>query len=135
MGAWGAGSFENDDAGDWAWSFEEEGLAVIESAFGALQGAGYLEGSDGSVGVAAAETVAAALGQPGNGYTEEFEAAVKRHAGAVRGRPGIADAALQTLDRVTGPDSELAELWAESDSETEWQASIADLRRRLTAAR
>jgi hypothetical protein len=42
--------------------------------------------------------------------------------------------ALQALDRVTGANSELYELWVEDAEDSEWSACISELRRRLERA-
>ena len=39
MGAWGAGSFENDDAMDWVYELEEEGLEAVTAALKAVAAA------------------------------------------------------------------------------------------------
>jgi hypothetical protein len=48
--------------------------------------------------------------------------------------PADVQLALQALDRVSGDDSELYELWVEDAEDPEWSASIAGLRHRLERA-
>jgi hypothetical protein len=131
MGAWGAGSFENDDASDWAWELEELGLEAIETAFTAVTktGEGYLEAPDGSYAIAAAEVVAALRGRASSGdLPEEVET-------FVAARPEIDDELLQlarkALSRVLADNSELRDLWKESDSFAEWKGLVTDLQTRL----
>jgi hypothetical protein len=68
MGAWGSDSFENDDAADWVADFcDAPDPAVIVKALSAvadLDASQYLEAPDCSVGIAAAEVVAALKGAP-----------------------------------------------------------------------
>ncbi|WP_405744683.1 DUF4259 domain-containing protein [Streptomyces sp. NBC_01525] len=45
--------------------------------------------------------------------------------------PELTGLAVRALDRVLAPDSELAELWDESDSGPQWRASVAGLRAAL----
>jgi hypothetical protein len=129
MGAWGSGSFENDDAGDWAFDLEEEGVKIIESALNAVASEDYVEAPECSCAIAAAEVVAAAVGRPTSADTcdevEQFLA----------GKPAIGqdlvDLAKKAMARVLADDSELRELWEESDSFDEWKAIVTDLQARL----
>lgn len=69
MGAWGSGSFDNDDALDWVNDLEgSKGTAVIEFALQAvLDESDYLEAPECSAALCAAEVVAALKGAPGQG--------------------------------------------------------------------
>lgn len=91
----------------------------------------YLEAPDASHAVAAAEVVAAALGQPTEAAREEEDLAEW----ITRVRPTVeaelAKLAASALDRVLAPDSELRELWEESDEFADWEAAINDLRTRV----
>src|SRR5215468_1909995 len=63
MGAWGHGSFENDDAADWVHEFELQGASAVVSALEYISRfpeEEYLEAPGASVAIAAAEIVAAA---------------------------------------------------------------------------
>ena len=66
MGAWGIGHFDNDDAGDWVWELEDsKSLAPVASAIATVEASpDYLESPDACVALAAAETIAASLGNP-----------------------------------------------------------------------
>jgi hypothetical protein len=65
MGAWGFGSFDNDDAADWIFELEESsGVTALVSAFKAIKPDRYLEAPECSVALAAAEVVAALRGRP-----------------------------------------------------------------------
>lgn len=127
MGAWGVGSFENDDAMDFAGSLSD--LTAVESAFEALEreGVDYLQGPECSVAVAAAEVVAALGGRPAELLPEEV-------ADWTRGRPAAAPRLVRraraAVERVLAG-SELRDLWGESDSWTEWSGRMADLKSRL----
>jgi hypothetical protein len=50
----------------------------------------------------------------------------------VRPSPALLDKARRVLDRVVAEDSELAELWDDSESATDWRASMAALRLAVT---
>lgn len=130
MGAWGAGSFDNDDAMDWIAELEAEGLPA---AGGALQDVldladDYLEAPTCSNGLAAAEIVAALRGNPATDLPDEVSAWLAAHPGA----PGddLVVSARQAVDAIAA-DSELAELWDESADPAEWRSAVSDLQSRL----
>jgi hypothetical protein len=130
MGAWAAGSFENDDAGDWIWELAEaEDTSILEKAFLRVSEANdYLEAPDCSVAIAAAEVVAVLHQRPSAKVPEEVTAFVTRI-----GTPASAkliSSALRALERIRTK-SELQELWDESDSPAEWRQAIAELEGRL----
>jgi hypothetical protein len=130
MGAWGAGSFENDDAMDWVDTLVEASTVEVlaDSLKPALTPRSYLEAPEASVVVAAAEVVAAALGSPVGNLPADVTDWVATHAADFDG--GIEADAIRAIDRVTS-DSELRELWEESDTAEEWKAAVTDLRSRL----
>jgi Domain of unknown function (DUF4259) len=131
MGAWGAGSFDNDDAGDWVWELEDtEDTAILDEAFSQVteRGEDYLEASECSVAIAAAEVVAALRGRPAADLPDEVTAYVDRI--GTHPSPAQIASALGALERVKTK-SELQELWDESDSLQEWRQGLADLEARL----
>jgi hypothetical protein len=131
MGAWGAGSFENDDAGDWVWELEDAAdTAILDEAFSQVtdRGEECLEAPDCSVAIAAAEVVAALRGRRAAELPDEATAYVARI--GVPPSPGLIASALAALERVK-TQSELQELWEESDSADEWRQALADLEARL----
>ena len=132
MGAWGVGTFENDDALDWVASLvESDGVEVIAEAFGPLlanAGGDYLEAPDCSIGLAAAEAVAALGGRPSPELPDEVKQWAAERLGAAG--PELVSNARQVIAAVT-MGSELKELWEESDEYAAWQDRVADLSRRL----
>ena len=133
MGAWGLGSFDNDDAADFlAEVTGGSGLASIRAIFGTVLGAeDYVEAPDASQAIAAAEIVAAALGRPTPAAQNEHALVdwLARTRPAVD--PGLTKQAAQALDRILAANSELRELWEEEDEASGWQAAVEDLRSRL----
>jgi len=129
MGAWGVGAFDNDDAADWVAELEE--AATIEPVVTALRTAtadGYLEAPDCCIALAAAETVAAALGRAAVGVPDKVARWASTH------RPQVSDDLIQLAQsaiRRIETQSELQELWQESDELEAWVATIKDLERRL----
>ena len=131
MGAWGAGTFENDDAMDWVYELEEEGLKAVAAALKPVAAAkpkDYIEAPDASNALAAAEVVAALSGKPAKKLPEEVTAFVK----SAKAKPdaGLLESARKAVARVQ-TSSELKELWDDGENPKEWAAAVADLASRL----
>lgn len=135
MGAWGVGSFDNDTACDWAYDLQGmEDLSFVEETLDAvLQAVEYLEAPEAEMAVAAAEVLARLRGNPAekDAYTEKVDRWVESHPDTPP--KSLIDKALKSLDRIQADNSELNELWEESDEFAAWQGAVDDLRRRLTA--
>jgi hypothetical protein len=128
MGAWGTGSFDNDDASDWIYELEESpDVAVVRRALD-IRSAPYLEAPEGSTAIAAAEVVAAARGRPAASLPDSVTAWVAEHGSTVEESDVIL--AVAALDRVLADDSELRDLWAVTDEDA-WRDAVHDLQRRL----
>ena len=127
MGAWGSGSFDNDDALDWA--AEIDGLDVLTVERALLTARFETPAVEaGSVGVAAAAVVAAAI----DGRTEDLppelrDWTLERQVALA----GLRDDALDALRSIRS-DSELRDLWTESGELSDWTASVDALVARLT---
>jgi hypothetical protein len=129
-GAWGGGSFDNDDALDWgaACVRSKSTSAVRDALERALRGK-YLQAPEGSRAVAAAEVVAAAKGRPNPELPRDLAAWVK-------GQPAqalsiLAPLAIKALARVRDPKtSELRGLW-DDGKPAKWLEAIADLESRV----
>lgn len=174
MGAWGTGSFSNDDAADWldmlmnapegAGSDEEPGVqALIFGAIGAVvvdesddagededddelddededdgdEGEEMIDATVASEAVAAAEVIAAVRGHPGSFEDADelrdwIKSGLKPADRTMLLRGEFAAPTIEALNRVLSPESELAELWADSDDEGKaWRANVQDLIKRL----
>jgi hypothetical protein len=129
-GAWGAGSFENDDALDWvAKCIKSMTTSPVASAFDAVLRGKYVEAPDGSAAVVAAEVVAGALGRPSTKMPAELRTWIQRQPREELSR--LAPVARRALARVLDPTvSELHQLWTET-SPDRWRAEVADLQSRL----
>ncbi len=129
-GAWGEGSFENDDALDWvAECTRSNGINAVVLTFDAALQATYIEAPEGAAAVAAAEVVAAALGKPSKDLPAGLQAWLRRQHPRQLAR--LAPTAKKALARVQDPKvSELRQLWSEEKS-SKWTAVIAGLEARL----
>ncbi len=132
MGAWGTGSFDNDDAGDWVVELEAaEDFGPISSAFEAVLEVGddYLELPEAGAGIAAAEVVAALLGKPSleirilDGLMEWITGKPPPPERLVKQARGVVKRVLK--------DSELKQCWEEATDAVAWQQGVEDLLRRL----
>ena len=103
--------------------------SILEDAFArVIEADDDLEAPDCSVGVAAAEVVAALRRRPADQIPEEVAAFVTR----IGELPSadLISASLQALKRIKSK-SELQELWDKSETRTEWYEAIVELEGRL----
>jgi Domain of unknown function (DUF4259) len=131
MGSWGFGTFENDDAADWAADLAEMGEdALIDEALERVLDAesDYIEAPDASCALAAAEVIAAMQGRPSLGLPDEIRSWIE-------GKPSPQTEVVQKARKAVAAikkGSELRDLWEESDGLEDWQPIVDDLERRLT---
>lgn len=134
MGAWSHEPFGNDEANDWAYGLEgARDLGLIESALDkVLESEGYLEATDASEAVGAAELIAKLLGRgtQSDAYTEQIDEWVKTV--GLKPSPALLSKANRALDRITSDDSEFRELWQEEGA-SDWESSIANLKKAIAA--
>ena len=133
MGCWAIGSFGNDSAADWLADLTERSdLSLVRETIARVVAAdGYLDSPDATDVLAAVEVVAAALGRPTADAENETE--LMEWIARVKLSPDaklVADAQL-AIDRVLGPESELRELWEDTEDFSAWQAEVTGLRSRL----
>lgn len=135
MGTWAVGSFDNDDAADWAFGLEEaRDLSLVETTVDkAIAAADYLEAPDAAEALAAIEVIARLQGNWGerSPYSEPVDNWVEANKLVPSGE--LLAKALQVLDLIVGENSELNELWQESDEYADWVAAVAELRSRVRA--
>ncbi|MDP9951226.1 MULTISPECIES: DUF4259 domain-containing protein [Streptomyces] len=134
MGAWDIGHFDNDTAADFGGRVDDaEGAKkadVLRKALAAVAGTGSEGYAEGEEAVAAAALVAAQCpgGEP-----------VTTAYGPKDPLPPLPEdlrpLAVRALDRLTAPNAEPLDLWAEAGEEQAWLAGIATLRAVLAGAR
>jgi hypothetical protein len=127
LGAWGTGSFENDDAVAWIAGLgavtPEELMGILARAADAPE---YLEAAPARIAVAAGEVVSALNGSAAEGAP----AGILEWAGKHVGSPELKAAAVRALDRVRR-NSEVKDLWMEADGLNEWVAVMKELEGRV----
>ena len=144
MGAWGLGSFDNDDAMDWMVDFsEKQNIAFLEETFDLVLSNGdseYIAAFYGSNAIAAAEIVAAAIGNISNSFPEHYlnksdEIEVEKidlpklKAAITQDIITKAKSALVLVK--SNKNSELRQLWEEVDDYSDWLNDMGELEKRL----
>jgi hypothetical protein len=134
MGAWGYGTFENDTACDFGAAVSDGGgIVLVEQALDRVLASGgtYLEVSDAEEGLAAAEIVARVKGSPGveTAYTESIDTWIK--GSRPQASASLIEKAKRAIARILADESELVEVWAESDDFDGWKQSVEALQARL----
>ncbi len=129
MGAWGHSAFENDDALDWVAELEAaEDTSILMAVFEAVLEADedYIEIPEATITIAAAEVVAALLGQAHPTLPREVQAWV---AGQENVDVRVVEQARSAVNRVL-EDSELKDVWEDAGSD-DWKMGVEALLRRL----
>ena len=134
MGAWGVGTFENDDACDYAAEIaNSSNLSKIEATLDQVlkTGDSYLEAPEASEALAAADIVARLKGNFGkrDAYTEIIDAWVS----GIKLTPSndLVEKARRAVDRVLTEPSELLELWSEAEELGAWKSAVNEVLARL----
>ena len=118
MGAWDTGTFDNDTACDWSYRLDEcDDLSVVWSAIEEVFRGEYVDSNVACHALAAAEVVARMKGNWGERsvYSETVDQWVHRHT-AIQVPQKLPPRCVEAIERILAPDSELNELWKESES-------------------
>lgn len=135
MGTWSVDAFGNDYAQDWAEDLHETSNldAVADTLNTVLDSGAELEAPFAAEALAAIEVLARLQGK-GGPQTEDSAAIdewVEARKAKAKPRADLVEKALRAIERITAPDSELRQLWEESEHYADWCASVEDLRTRL----
>ncbi|MDX1978549.1 MAG: DUF4259 domain-containing protein [Pseudanabaenaceae cyanobacterium bins.68] len=130
MGAWGIGSFENDDSADWIDDFSEDPSMefVLDALSTVVEKDDTLETEEAAVAIAAAEIVAALKQQPHPQLPASIQAWLKKQPPADEPLTALA---LRAIDLVK-TNSELQVLWEETPDSEAWQLELDQIADRLT---
>jgi hypothetical protein len=130
-GAWESGSFDNDDALDWANECARStGATFVSSTLNAALKNGYIEVPESSAAIAAAEVVAAARGRGSETLPKDLKSWLANQSKDAISK--LAPTASKAVSRIlNGPQSELQELWKESKDFPTWQRNMNNLLARL----
>lgn len=134
MGTWSVGPFCNDDAADWAYELEEaEDFSLIEESINAVLAAGdeYVEAPEAAIALAAIEVLARLAGGPSE-QNSPSEIADKWAAEIGMTPPAaLYHNAHAAITRILADESELKELWQESDEYDAWHSNVLALKARI----
>lgn len=130
METWSHESFGNDTANDWAYELEDAtDFSVIEAALQVAldEGDEYLDADLAMEAIAAVEVIAKRLGEgtQSDVYTEKVDQWLE----TISEQPSddLLSLAKRVLERIVADDSELKELWLESDEYELWLGNIQQL--------
>lgn len=131
MGTWSHESFGNDTANDWAYELEDAtDFSVIEAALHMAldEGDEYLDADLAMEAIAAIEVIAKRLGKgtQSDVYTEKVDQWLE----TISEQPSddVLSLAKRVLERIVADDSELKELWLESEEYELWLGNIQQLK-------
>lgn len=131
MAAWGTKTFEEDTANDWIQELIDSDDArefIVDSL---STDPGYIEADQGSTILAAGETLIALLDEPRAGVPGELvDWCGNNECDDVSDLPEVASAA---IEKVLGDESELNELWSESEDFDEWKENVESMREVLVS--
>ncbi len=130
MAAWGTKTFEEDTANDWIQELIDSDDArefLIDSI---TIDSGYLEADQASAILATGETLIALLDEPRSSVPSELvDWAGDNECDDVSDLPEIT---LTALDKVLTDESELNNIWSDSEDYEEWKENLESMREILT---
>lgn len=132
MGVWGTGNFDNDTALDWVFELEEtDDLSLIEQIIEVAYAQDYIDSDIASEALVAIEALARLKGNFGvkNEYAEDLDNWVEEHKLVVP--DALIEKSKKVLERIISNQSELCELWEETDNFDDWLKEVNDLKMRL----
>lgn len=134
MGTWAVDSFGNDDACDWSYELEKvNDLSLIEDTLNTVLASGEegVEASAATEAIAAIEVLARLQGNWGDrsAYSEIADNWVETH--KLQPSSTLVQKAHLVIEQIIAENSELKELWQESEEYTAWLASITELKNRV----
>ncbi|KIM07204.1 MAG: hypothetical protein KU38_10745 [Sulfurovum sp. FS08-3] len=132
MGTWGAGNFDNDTALDWVFELEaSDDLSLVEQTIDNLLQEEYIESYQAEEALVAIEVLARLQGSFGENeeYAEDVNNWVKQHPQEV---PQILkEKAKKALKIILSDNSELKELWSETQDYKAWEKEVLELNDRV----
>lgn len=130
MAAWGTKTFEEDTANDWIQELidSEDARELLSESLSVDPG--YIEADQAAIVLAASETLIALLDEPRIGVPGELVDWVgDNECDDVSELP---EEALPALDKVLGKESELRDIWADSEDFDEWLENVESMREAIS---
>ena len=133
MGAWGTKSFENDDALDWVNELEKcNDPKIFWDAVESVINEEYIDADIATEALAALEVTAAMKGKNSDDLPEEVDKWLSENKG-IQLPNNFYIRAEEALNKIMGSESELKELWEESDSYNDWLDNMQNLISRINS--
>lgn len=135
MATWAVDAFGNDFALDWAEDLQElKNMDAVEDTLNnALDnGDAVLEAPFAAEALVAIEVIARLQGHWGERTEESAAVDAWVEQRPQKARPDLAEKAHRVIERVLSEQSELRELWADSEHYDDWRASVAELKARVS---
>lgn len=134
MGTWSTEPFGNDSANDWAYDLNDhQDFSLVAQAIRKIleNETPYINADDAVEAIAAAEVLAKALGRgtQDDAFTEKVDTWLQSI--SIKPSSRLLSRAQGALTLILGPNSELRQLWEESDHFEEWVSTIKALRTAL----
>ena len=136
MGTWAVDAFGNDYAQDWAQDLAEtSNLDAVEDTLDTAldDSGGELEAPLAAEALVAIEVLARLQGK-GGAHSEDSAAVddwVAARKPKAKPRADLAEKARRAIDRILSAQSELRELWEDSEHYEAWRAAVDELRARI----
>ncbi|WP_248924054.1 DUF4259 domain-containing protein [Paenibacillus hamazuiensis] len=130
MGAWGQGNFENDTVLDWIEELlESEDMDLLTESIETVLEDSYLDADTACIAIGAAEVLAALQNRPGKEIydNDELENWINQHKGQ---GADLIEKVRMALEKILA-ESELRELWEESEHYQDWVSTIEELKNRV----
>jgi len=135
MGTWALHSFGNDEAADLLGDLtDQDAFSPVQEAIArVIDTEGYLEAPESQQCIAACEVVAMALGRPSAAGQAEDKLVMWLARVQPAPTSDMVSQAVTAIGRILVPESELLELWQESEEFGSWISDVTGLRSRLQA--
>ncbi|HJV03191.1 MAG TPA: DUF4259 domain-containing protein [Burkholderiaceae bacterium] len=135
MATWATHAFGNDYALDWAEDLQEtRNMEAVENTLDTALGnqGEVLEAPFAAEALVAIEVIARLQGHWGlrDDDTEILDLWIAEH--PQRARQDLAEKAHRVIDRILSEQSELRQLWAETEHYDDWRAAVEELRGRVS---
>ena len=135
MATWDIGPYGNDFAQDWAEDLHEtSNLDAVENTLDTAldNGDDMLEAPYAAEALVAIEVIARLQGHWGlrDDDTEILDLWIAEH--PQRARVDLAEKAHRVIDRILSEQSELRQLWAETEHYDDWRAAVEELKGRVS---
>ena len=136
MGTWAVDAFGNDYAQDWAEDLHEtSNMDAVESTLDTALAGGdaELEAPFAAEALVAIEVLARLQGKGGPSSEDSagVDEWVEQRKPKAKPRADLAEKAGRAIDRILSAQSELRQLWEDSEHYADWRAGVEELRSRI----